>query len=182
MDISAAYAYEHTNARVFHNDMARFSNILSKHALVMVDAATLVDHSNDKTFYVQLGERLARVQTAWASRFCRGDAGSDSEEEERYHWIVYKVIVDFTNRLMQMLVDDVHIKASELTALISGLHAAALERDAEWYLQRTRELFAQYVNALMHMFRTNNQHDYESAALQCLTVAFTLGSWLDMTM
>ena len=166
------------NAKLEHTDMTLFAHILSKHAMVMVDAAKPGNTNSGRTFYIRLGERLAHVQDAWAKCFFYID-----EDDETYQGVVYKVIVDFTDRLIEMLVDNKDISPEELATLIADLHTKALlTRDAEWYLKQTRELFTEYVKALMFMFRANNKHNYETAALRCLTIAYNLGMWLDMTM
>lgn len=146
-----------------------FRSILAKHALIMFDAA---DPTLDKTQCIQVGTRLAEVQQDWIgllSYNCKGD--------QEYKRAVTGIIKNFTNHLMDVVLEDKRVSYNELASI--GLVHSNLTCYDERRLQETRNLFQQYVRSLcdLHGKRASNMH---AVALQVLQVANVLGASLDL--
>jgi hypothetical protein len=148
-------------------DHSTFSGVLSRHALVMFDAA---NPDLDKTQCIKLGTRLAEIQTDWIGLLCGGDA------QKEYKRAVAGIVKTFTNKLMDVVVDDKRVTFDELASI--GLVHSHLSPNDQRRFDETRELFQHYVASLcrLHNGRCQNIH---MAGLQVLQVANVLGASLD---
>lgn len=143
-----------------------FTSILNRHALVMFDAA---NPDLEKSDCIRLGARLAEVQSDWVNLlYCGGD--------KEYRKAVAGIVKNFTNRLMDVVVDDKHVTYRELASI--GLVHQNLSARNQMRLEETRQLFQHYVASLcrLHNYNANTHH---RAALQVLHVANVLGTCLD---
>lgn len=145
-----------------------FAGILSRHALVMFDAA----HPDlDKAECIKLGTRLAEVQSDWIGLLC----GNDSQKE--YRKAVAGIVKTFTNKLLDVVVDDKRVTYNELASI--GLVHSHLSLRDQFRLNETRELFQHYVASLCRLHSGRCQ-DIHAAGLQALHVANLLGASLDL--
>lgn len=153
-----------------------FSGVLCRHALVMFDAA---NPDLDKGQCIKLGTRLAEVQTDWIELLCGGggDSLANHQSHKSYQRAVAGIVKTFTNKLMEVVVDDKRVTYDELASI--GLVHSHLSPNDQRRLAETRELFQHYVASLcrLHGGRCQNIH---SAGLQVLHVANVLGASLDM--
>jgi hypothetical protein len=171
-----AYEYRLASSRCGRR---AFADVLSQHAVVMVDAARIGLERSD---YVRLGGRLKGVQDNWVNLLVGsgGIAGSDSNDvdlDARYRGTVARVIHNFTDRLLEMLVDDKVVAYHELAS--AGEFHASITPRAERHLRETRRLFTAYVDSLYHLYHTRTQSAYQRSAVECMAVAHALGAWLD---
>lgn len=167
--------YRHASCR---NADHLFSDILSQHALVMVDAAV---PDLPKPHYIRLGGRLSNVQASWVNLLCVGLENTvQTERDKQYRRIVTNVIKTFTNKLLDMLVEDVHVPHHELIGDADTFHCM-VSGNAEHSLRETKRLFLLYVNALSKLYQSKTVSKHKRAAIDCFHVAFALGSWLDAT-
>lgn len=181
MNIESEYYQEYRQTSNRIGDEC-FSNILSQHSLVMVDAA-LPDLT--RQHYIQLGGRLANVQTDWVNLLCDGLNGRRgngmTENDKHYRKVVSSVITRFTNKLMEMIVDEKYIPHHELVGNADSFHSK-LSGKAEESLQETSRLFHAYVDSLAVLYQVSpHSMKRKRAAIQCMNVAYALGSWLDAT-
>lgn len=159
-------------------EQSTFSGVLCRHALVMFDAA---NPDLDKAQCIKLGTRLAEVQADWIELLCGDGISPPPPAGERYHKsyqrAVAGIVKTFTNKLMDVVVDDKRVTYDELASI--GLVHSHLSPNDQRRLTETRELFQHYVASLcrLHSGRCQNIH---SAGLQVLHVANVLGASLDM--
>jgi len=166
--------YRHASSRI--GDEC-FSNILSQHALVMVDAA---QPNLSKQHYIQLGGRLANVQNDWVNLLCTGLNNGTVDVDKQYRRVVSGVIKRFTNKLLEMLMEDKFIPHHELVAGTDTFHSM-LSGKADQSLQETSRLFHSYVDCLAALYQTRTELQHKRSSIQCFNVAHALGSWLDAT-
>ena len=161
------------------NNETLFSDILSQHALVMVDAA---QPNIDWHHYVQLGTRLGNVQNNWVDRLCIGLNYGDGDGgcENQYRRVVTGVIKNFTNQLLRVLKEDAFVKRDDLIKMAGELHCMHSAK-ADLSMQKTKRLFCNYVNCLSQMYQCNTEDAYRRSAINCFAVASALGAWLDAT-
>lgn len=147
-----------------------FSGILSKHALIMFDAA---DPALDKAQCIQIGARLAEVQQDWI-QLLSSNCGGDRE----YKRAVTGIVKNFTNHMMDVVLEDKRVSYDELASI--GLVHSNLSYHDERRLKETRALFQHYVRSLcdLHGKQKRNMH---AVALQVLQVANVLGASLDFS-
>lgn len=152
-----------------------FSDILIQHSIVMVDTAVpdLVKHD-----YVKLGVRLGNVQQDWVNLLCSG-IKEDSDLDVRYRKVVTNTVVNFTDKLMEMMDGNKVIPFAELKQT-AEVHAT-LSSAKEHALRKTAELLMCYVRALSQLYQTRTEEEYKGAAYNCLSISDALGNWLDMT-
>lgn len=159
-------------------EQSTFSGVLCRHAIVMFDAA---NPDLDKVQCIKLGTRLAEVQADWIGLLCGGIGGFDTSSPpsggRKYQQAVAGIVKTFTNKLMDVVVDDKRVTYDELASI--GLVHSHLSPNDQRRLTETRELFQHYVASLcrLHSGRCQNIH---SAGLQVLHVANVLGASLDM--
>lgn len=144
-----------------------FTSILNRHALVMFDAA---NPDLEKSDCIRLGARLAEVQSDWVNLlYC----GRDRE----YRKAVTGIVKNFTNRLMDVVVDDKHVTFKELASI--GLVHSNLSPHDQRRLDETHQLFQHYVASLCRLHNHSTQNNMHRAGLQVLHVANVLGACLD---
>lgn len=154
-----------------------FADILSQHALIMVDVAR--PHLEPR-HYVQLGSRLAETQSAWVDLVCTGlDNTVQSELDKRYRRVVTNVIKSFTSKLMDTMMGTCDVPHKEL--LDASTFHGHLSSRAEKHLDETRRKFTNYVDALYHLYQTETQTQYHRSATNCIAIGYALGAWLDAT-
>lgn len=156
----------------------KFEDILSQHAIVMVDGA----HPNLKrSHYIRLGNRLSDVQSNWVNLLCVGLNNSvQLEQDKQYRRVVSNVIKNFTNKLLEMLVEDVHIPHSELVGNADIFHNT-LSTNAQRNLTETKRLFYLYVDSLIKLYHSKTELSHQRASVNCFHIAHALGVWLDST-
>lgn len=146
-----------------------FTGLIHRHALVMIDAA----HKDvDKHQSIKLGARLRDVQTDWINLLCRHEKSNNE-----YRRIVTKIVCNFADKLMDVVLDDKFVSYDEL-ASIGKFHS---NLGPQHQLKQTRELFQDYVLHLCKAYRAKSEEDYARRCAHCLQVANALGSWLDIT-
>ena len=174
--IDAEYCQEYRRASIRVGEES-FSDILSQHALVMVDAAV---PNLPKQRYIQLGGRLANVQTDWVNLLCAGLNGKADSDDKKYRRIVSGVIKRFTNKLMEMLMEDKFIPREDLVGGTDTFHSR-LSGKAEASLHETSLLFHSYVDSLAALYQSKTELQHKRASIQCINIAHALGCWLDAT-
>lgn len=154
------------------SNASSFSGVLSRHALIMFDAA---NPDLDKSECIKIGTRLAEIQCDWVDLLCAGIGGD--EGKKNYQKAVAGIVKTFTNKLMDVVVDDKRVTYDELASI--GLVHSHLSLHDQKRLNETRELFQHYVASLcrLHSGRCQNIH---TAGLQVLHVSSVLGACLDM--
>lgn len=151
-----------------------FSDILSQHALVMIDAA-LPDLKRHN--YVALGTRLAKVQANWIDLLCSGlDCMHQTELDKQYRRLATMVIEAFTQNLMEMLIDEKVVRYNEL-ACVEKFHTSCLKH----HHRELKLKFLAYVNSLYDIYQSKNPDEYYKTAVRCLAIAHALGVFLDET-
>lgn len=171
---SDEFKIEYQNASRLASSTRHFSDILTQHALVMVDAA-LPDLKRHK--YIELGTRLAEVQRNWINLLCVGiDSVRQTELDRRYRNVVTEIIKTFTENLMKMLIEDKVVRYGEL-ACVEAFHSAYLKH----HHREMKHKFIAYVNSLYKMYSSTTQDEYYTTAMNCMAIAHSLGVFLDDT-
>jgi hypothetical protein len=177
LDTEYYQEYRHASSRI---GQGCFADILSQHSLVMVDAAL---PNLSKQHYIQLGGRLSDVQTDWVNLLCAGlnsINGRITDNDKQYRKVVSTVIKRFTNKLLEMLIEDKFIPRHELVGDADTFHSM-LSGKAEASLQETSRLFHSYVDCLSVLYQTKTERQHQRASIQCFNIAYALGAWLDAT-
>lgn len=167
----------HQEYRIAHDHTRKdlFSDILSQHAVIMVDGANL---ENDAIDYVRLGQRLNQVQAHWINLLCSGLNNTvQSELDKQYRRVVTSIIMKFTNRLLDMLLKQQHVTVEEL--LNAGDFHAHVSLHCQQNLKQTKLLFLAYISSMKNMYNTKTLSAYHRASMACLASAQSLGFWLD---
>jgi len=150
-------------------DESSFSGVLNRHALVMFDAA---NPKLDKRECIQIGARLSEVQSDWVNLLLGG-----APPDKQYRKAVTGIVKTFTNKLMDVVVEDKRVTYNELASI--GLVHSHLSSSDQRRLDETRELFQHYVASLCKLYSGRCRNVY-SAGLQVLHVANVLGATLDV--
>jgi len=169
----------HTEYRIASSRQktGQFSNILSQHAVIMVDAAR---PDLTKIDCIKLGGRLGIVQDDWINLLCRGiNNSSQSDLDKDYRRVVAKIVGKFTDNLMDMLMEDKYVTYKELAS--AGEFHSRVNYSAERPLKETASKFVSYVNSLYSVYRAKNENAYHRYATDCLAIGHALGVWLDAT-
>lgn len=168
MDVKDHFYLEKHRASVRAGESeCSFTSILNRHALVMFDAA---NPDLDKSECIRLGARLADVQSDWVNLLYRG-------ADKEYRKAVAGIVKHFTNRLMDVVVDDKQVSFAELASIGLVHHTTHnMSCQEQRRLEETKQLFQHYVASLCRLHNTNNTH---RAGLQVLQVANVLGACLD---
>lgn len=167
------YVERHRVLRRSLDESASFSSVLNRHALVMFDAA---NPDLDKSQCIKLGGRLAEVQTDWINLLCPSEAILNRQDQE-YRKAVTGIVKTFTNKMMDVVVDDKRVTFNELASI--GLVHSHLSAKDQRRLDETRQLFQHYVASLCKLHGRAANKDIHVAGLQVLQVANVLGASLD---
>jgi hypothetical protein len=156
------------------NSPYKLRDILNQHVLVMVCAA---NPKASKKECIQIGQRLALVQENWIGLLCPLKCVKDGDKDRKYREVVRVVITNFTNKLMEMLVDYKRITYEELeNAHIFHSMAATGKHSDEM-----RKLFLRYLDSLTIIFNCVKENEFRLHAADCIHYADLLGTYLDNT-
>jgi len=162
------------------NNYKHFGHILNRHALVMISAA---NPNTTKIECIQIGKNLLLVQQHWVNILCPiklPEKGNDKYADAKYSETVRIVITNFTDQLMEMLLDNKIIyyedleKADEFHSLIAT---------GNRYSEKMRQLFLGYLNSLTYLFQhgVKSERDFHKNAICVVHCADLLGEYLERT-
>lgn len=150
-----------------------FADILAQHAVCMVDAARpdLENHH-----YVQLGARLADIQSNWVELLCDGMGNSvQSDLQHQYRRVVTGIIRKFTTNLLSALVGAQPVCTQ---GEVAAFHTSCTTGRQ---VEATKALFNAYVSSLARLYQTRKRSEYCGRAIESFALAHALGARLDAT-
>lgn len=160
------------------NSPSKLRDILNQHALVMVGAA---NPKATKMECIQIGQRLGQTKENWIGVLCPlktiGECDKDYYDK-RYREVAREVITNFTNKLMEMLIEYKKVSYEEL----ENAHVFhSLCGGGKHNANKMRELFLRYLDSLTVIFNCETEKHFRSHAVDCLHYADCLGAYLDNT-
>lgn len=160
------------------NSAFKLRDILNQHVLVMVCAA---NPNASKKECIQIGQRLAQVQENWIRLLCPLKKIDDHDKnvyDKRYREIARVVITNFTNKLMEMLVDYKVIAYEEL----ENAHVFHSMCGNNNNTNEMKKLFLRYLDSLTCIFNCDeSEKKFKARAVDCIYYADLLGAYLDNT-
>lgn len=153
-----------------------FSNVLTQHALVMIDASR---PNQSKSSYVQRGKQLGHVQSNWVRTIGHVLPSVDAETDQVYHNAVYDAIEGDTDTLMTSLVEGRPFNCRDLGSSLAQVHvhlSPRAQREGPWI----KDCLMDYVGELQNLFQKNPESEsYHVATRRTLASARMLGEQLD---
>ena len=159
------------------NDPGKLRDILNQHVLVMVCAA---NPFASKKECIQIGQRLVQVQENWIRLLCPLKNINEHDKDvydKKYREIARVVITNFTNKLMEMLVEYKVIAYEEL----ENAHVFHSMCGHNANTTEMKKLFLNYLDSLTELFNCNSEKKFKRLAVQCINYADLLGVYLDDT-
>lgn len=171
-----AFFQDRRNALLKAHSGDSFSNVLTQHALVMIDASR---PDQSKSSYVLRGKQLGHVQNNWVRTIGHVLPSVDADTDDTYHNAVYDAIEYGTDTLMTTLVEGTKLNCRELGSSLAQIHthlSSRAQREAPWI----KECLMEYVGELQNLFQKNPKSEsYHVASRRTLASARMLGEQLD---